>query len=245
MAGIIVQLIISWLLVWVVERKNLGVLGLLPTEKRVLDFALFFAITCICCTSGFFMKMIIANQQWQINPALSFSLVAEGVRWNIISVLFEELIFRGVLLYILVKRIGATKAILISAVAFGIYHWFSFQVFGNPVQMAFVFVITGSMGLVLAYAYAKTLSLYLPVGIHFGWNLTQNFIFSDGPIGNGIFIQANPQPFRTDSYLIFISVTFLPLVLALLINFLLVRKNAQFDAFSCGNNIRPNLNQLS
>jgi membrane protease YdiL (CAAX protease family) len=227
MAGIIVQLIISWLIVWFFEKKNLGVLGLLPTEKRLLDFLLFFAITSICCTLGFFMKMIIVNQQWQLNPALSFSMVAEGARWNIISVLFEELIFRGVLLYILIKRIGSTKAIFISAAAFGIYHWFSFQVFGNPVQMLFVFFITGSMGLLLAYAYAKTLSLYLPIGIHFGWNLTQNFIFSDGPIGKGIFIQANPQPFRTDSYLVFFSVTFLPMVLALLINYLLVKKNSQ------------------
>lgn len=227
MAGIIVQLIISWLIIWFFEKKNLGVLGLLPTEKRGLDFLLFFAITSICCTLGFFMKMVIDNQHWRVNPALSFSMAAEGARWNIISVLFEELIFRGVLLYILIKRMGASKAIFISAAAFGGYHWFSFQVFGNPVQMVFVFFITGAMGLLLAYAYAKTLSLYLPIGIHFGWNLTQNFTFSDGPIGKGIFIQVSPQPFRTDSYLVFFSVTFLPMVLALLINYLLVRKNAQ------------------
>lgn len=90
--------------------------------------------------------------------------------------------------------------------------------------MATTFFITGIMGLVLAYAYAKTFSLYLPVGIHLGWNLTQIFIFSSGPIGHGVFITEQADSFRTNSYLIFFLVTFLPVVLALSTNYLLIRR---------------------
>lgn len=81
---------------------------------------------------------------------------------------FEELAFRGVLLYILIKRVGANKAILISAGAFGVYHWFSQGSLGHPTEMLITFLITGCMGLVLAYGLANSNSIYIPTAIHFG-----------------------------------------------------------------------------
>ena len=227
MIGIIVQLFISWLLAWLFEKRNLSVLGFRPTRQRLADFILFFFITAAFCASGFVMKMYFGNQQWFLNPNLSFDLIVAGTWWNIKSVLFEELIFRGVPLFILIKKIGASKAVILSAMAFGIYHWFSFGVFGDPLPMAITFMITGAMGLILAYGYAKTFSLYLPIGIHLGWNLAQNFIFSQGPIGNGLLVPSEPGGFRTNSYVIFFIVTFLPMLLVLLINYLLIRKHRQ------------------
>ncbi len=227
MTGIIVQLLLSWLLLWIIERKNLSVLGFYPSANRLWHFFLFMILTAACCASGFLMKIYFGNQSWILNPDLSACLLLKGAWWNIKSVLFEELAFRGALLYILYKRIGAFRAIAISAIAFGIYHWFSFGVIGNPVSMAVVFMITGLMGLVLAFGYVRSLSLYIPIGIHFGWNFTQIFVFSQGPIGNGIFIPTNKTEFRTDSMIVFILVTFLPLVSALVVNFFLIKKLAK------------------
>lgn len=227
MIGILIQLAVSWLIIWLVERKNLSVLGFHITRQHLVDFILFFFVTASICALAFLLKMYFGNLQWQVNPHLSAQLILSGIWWNIKSVLFEELIFRGVLFYILLKKLGNVKAIIISAAAFGIYHWFSFGVFGNPVQMAITFLITGAMGLVLAYGYAKTYSLYIPIGIHLGWNLTQIFIFSQGPIGNGIFIPANSEQFRTNSYFIFFLVSFLPLLLALFTNYMMIRKRKQ------------------
>jgi uncharacterized protein len=226
MLGIIVQLAISWVIIRVVEKQNLSVLGFFPTKQRLLDFFIFFFITAACCAAGFLLKMYF-GQPWSINPKLSAALIFEGILWNIKSVLFEELIFRGVILYIMIKRIGSVKGIIISAIAFGIYHWFSFGIIGNVTQMIIVFFITGIMGLLLAYGYAKTFSLYIPIAIHLGWNLTQNFIFSQGPIGNGIFVPGSP--FRTDSYFIFYGVTFLPLIVMLIANFLLLRRRQGYE----------------
>jgi uncharacterized protein len=152
MLGIIVQLLVSWLIIWFFEKGNLSILGFYPTKKRLLGFAIFFIVTALCCSSDFFMRMIFAKQQWELNPKLTANLILTGLWWNIKSVLFEELIFRGVLFYILIKKLGHTKAIIISAIAFGIYHWFSHNVIGDPLQMLITFVITGTMGLVYAYA---------------------------------------------------------------------------------------------
>lgn len=229
MLGIIVQLAISWLLAWFFEKKNLSVLGFRPTKDRLLGFLLFFLISAAICSTEFVMKLFFGKQQWHLNPDLSFQLIAEGVWWNIKSVLFEELIFRGVLLYILARKLGVSKAIIISAIAFGIYHWFSFGVIGNPMAMIIVFIITGIMGLLLAYGYTKTFSLYIPIGIHLGWNLTNLFVFSQGVIGDGVFVQDIRQPFRTDSLIIFFLVTYLPMISLFVIDYLLLKRRKQVN----------------
>lgn len=227
MIGIIVQLALSWLIIWIFEKGNLNVLGLLPTKRRLLDLLLFFFITAACCASDFIMHMLFAEQQWKINPNLSFKLIAEGVWWNIKSVMFEELIFRGVLFYILIKRLGAFPAIIISGIAFGIYHWFSFEVFGNAVQMIFVFLTTGIMGLLYAFGYARSFSLYIPIAIHLGWNLTRSVIFSETSIGDQLLVQVKPVPQVQVSYFIFYLITFFPMLASLLINFFLIKKKKQ------------------
>ncbi len=227
MLGIIVQLAISWLLIWIFEKKNLSVLGLLPTKKRLLDFSLFFLVTAACCTTDFLFKMYIGKQEWNLNPNLTVNLILTGIWWNIKSVLFEELIFRGVLLYILIKRIGAVKAILLSSIGFGIYHWFSFGVIGNIGAMTVTFLTTGIMGLVYAYGYAKTFSLYVPIAIHFGWNAIRSVVFSDGPIGDQLMVLEKPVPEITVGYIPAFILIFFPLLSAILINFFLLKRMKQ------------------
>lgn len=227
MLGIIVQLLISWLIIWLFEKGNLNVFGFYPAKKRLTGFAVFFIVTALCCASEFFMRMLFAKQQWELNPKLSAGLILNGVWWNIKSVMFEELIFRGVLFYILIKKLGPTKAIIISATAFGIYHWFSQGSLGNPVQMIITFIITGIMGLVYAYAYTKTFSLYYPIAIHLGWNLTSSVIFSKGNIGGQLFTPVQPVPDVQVGYFIFFCIMFLPLLSCYLVNFLLLRRMQQ------------------
>ena len=222
MIGILVQLAVSWLLVWLFEKQNLSVLGLMPTRKRLIDFVLFFFVTAALCASGFFLKMVIAKQQWQLNPEFNWHIIGSGTWFNIKSVLFEELIFRGVLFYLLIKKLGSTKAILISSAAFGVYHWFSHELLGNPQAMIMEFIITGAMGVVLAYGYAKTWSLYIPIAIHLGWGIMQQVVFSDSPIGQQLFVEIMPRPIVTVSYFSFFFMQLFPLVSTLIINYLMI-----------------------
>jgi membrane protease YdiL (CAAX protease family) len=227
MLGIIVQLLISWLLIWLFEKGNLGVLGLYPAKKRLTGFIIFFIVTALCSSSDFFMRMLFARQEWELNPKLTANLILTGTWWNVKSVLFEELIFRGVLFYILIKKLGPVKAIIISSTAFGIYHWYSHEVIGNPLQMAITFVTTGLMGVIYAYGYAKTFSLYIPIAIHLGWNLVRSVVFSETVIGEQLFVQVKPVPEVTVSYFTYFSIIFIPLLSALLIDFLMIKKMKQ------------------
>ena len=100
----------------------------------------------------------------------------------------EELIFRGALLYILIQKLGKLKGIIISSIAFGIYHWFTFEILGSIIPMIVVFIGTGLMGYAFALSFSKTKSIAMPIGLHLGWNFTVNTIFSNGPLGNGIIL---------------------------------------------------------
>ncbi len=232
MAGLIVQLALSWLIIWLYEKGNLSVVGFRPTKRRLFDFTLFLVITAACCASGFLMRMYFANEEWQLNRSITGASILEAIWWNIKSVLFEELIFRGVLLYILIRKLGAVKAMILSSVAFGIYHWFSQELFGNPTQMAITFLMTGIMGMLYAYGYVKSYSLYIPSAIHLGWNITQGFIFSQGATGKGLFVQQTPQTTVTVSYVTYFCIILLPILSAWAINFILLWRRKQANHFS-------------
>jgi uncharacterized protein len=222
MAGIIVELAVSWVLLWLIEKRNLSVLGLLPNRRRLIQFGILLLVVGICCASGFFFRMYY-GERWDLNPHYSFSQFMEAVWWNIKSVLYEELIYRGAILYILIKRLGAVWGIVLSSIAFGIYHWFSYEVLGNAPAMIQIFLVTGAMGLVLAYGFWKTGSMYAAIGVHLGWGITQIVIFSGGPLGKQLFIQL-PTPPVQGSYFVYAIVMFLPMISALVISFLLLRK---------------------
>jgi membrane protease YdiL (CAAX protease family) len=97
--------------------------------------------------------------------------------------LTEELVFRGAILYILISKIGSSRTILLSAILFGVYHWFSFGVIGNLMAMLFVFIGTGLMGYAWALAFSKTNSIFLPFGLHLRMELHFKFYFLKKTVG--------------------------------------------------------------
>jgi hypothetical protein len=89
------------------------------------------------------------------------------------SAVGEEIVFRGVVYRRLEERIGTTIALVVSAAAFGLVHA------GNPgANWASTLAIALESGVLLGLAYAATRSLWLPIGLHLGWNFTEGGIFS-------------------------------------------------------------------
>lgn len=183
MLGILVVLIVSWVLLHFLEKQNLLVLGLLPIGIGLKQFAVGFLVTAVLCVLAQYGEALMKSSSWVLNENITPGIVLKSVWWDIRSVLTEELVFRGALLYILIQKLGVQKSNLISALAFGVYHWFSFGVFGNLLPMIFVMLGTGLMGYAWALAFAKTKSLWLPFGLHLGWNVVFNTVFSKGPLG--------------------------------------------------------------
>lgn len=225
---LLVVIAISWILIWLFEKGDLSVLGLRPTMSRLKYAGILFIVTAASCSAGFFMRMYFAKEEFALNPKTSISFILTGIWLPLKSVLFEELLCRGVGLYILIKKFGQRWAIIISAIVFGLLHWLNGGVFGNGLQMLIVFAYTFTFGLVLAYAYAKSFSLYLPIAMHFGWNLTQNFIFPERLLENTLFVSV-VQPIVTVSYFVYFTILLFPKISAIIIGWLIIKKHRQIE----------------
>lgn len=188
MIGILIILFISWALLYLAERKSLLVLGIVPNRKRLQQLGIGFLLTSLLCLSVQFLEINLKSTKWLLNKEIELNLILRMLFWDLKSVITEELIFRGALLYILIQKLGKLKGIIISSIAFGIYHWFTFEILGSIIPMIVVFIGTGLMGYAFALSFSKTKSIAMPIGLHLGWNFTVNTIFSNGPLGNGIIL---------------------------------------------------------
>jgi membrane protease YdiL (CAAX protease family) len=188
MIGILIILGVSWLLLYYFEKENLHVLGYSPIKKRMGQFILGFIFICFLNLIFIYIETQIKSISWISNSSFNYKSIFQSFWYHLKSALTEDLIFRGVILYLLIKKIGMQKAILISAIAFGIYHWFSYGMIGSRiVPMIYVFIITGLTGYVWGYTFAKTKSIMMPLGFHLGWNLIITFFYTSQPYGQLIF----------------------------------------------------------
>jgi membrane protease YdiL (CAAX protease family) len=189
MLGVIVVFILSWLLLWFFSREHITALGITPTGQRLKEFSFGLIIMAILCTINLVWQSYFKGFTYAINPEYGIRDGMHGTWWTFKAALFEELIFRGAILYLLIKKIGVVRACIIASIAFGIYHWFSYNIFGRGIiPMIYVFLVTGAGGWMFAYAFAKTKSLYAPLGLHFGWIVISIVFLSSGPLGDSLFI---------------------------------------------------------
>ncbi|MEQ6169094.1 type II CAAX endopeptidase family protein [Ekhidna sp. MALMAid0563] len=194
MIGIVIEVALSWVVLRFLARKNLKVLGLTPTKKSLAEFGLGLLVASTMCLLYYQLTAIASGSYWTLNESYSFNAFIQSFWYVTKSVLFEEFIFRGAILYVLISRIGAKKACWISAISFGVYHWFSYGIIGNLQPMIFVFLLTATWGLMFAYAYAKTESMLLPIALHFGWNAVNLIVFSQGNIGDQLLVGVGGKP---------------------------------------------------
>lgn len=180
-------LFVSWALLRV-EGKGLGAIGINAPAARLRQFAGGFLVAGMAVVLQQLGRSWATGIPWDANPAFTLDLALEHLRFTTNSVLFEELLFRGYLLYQAIRWLGMKRAVVLNAVVFGVYHWFSYGLFGNPVMMGFILLYTGAFGLMLAIAFATTKSVAAPIGLHLGWNLVTYLVFSSGPLGHALLL---------------------------------------------------------
>lgn len=150
------------------ERANLADIGLgwTPASRRNLSVGLLGGIGAALIVV--LIPLILRLADFERIP---------GARLNWPSLLFvsilllfgavgEEMLFRGYGFQVLVKGIGAFATILPVAVLFGLAH--SQNLNFGPLPL----FNTVLWGVVLGYAYVRSGDLWLPIGLHFGWNWT-------------------------------------------------------------------------
>ena len=98
-------------------------------------------------------------------------IVAYAILWYGTAAMAEELLFRGYAFQTLIQAVTFLPAAVLMSGLFALAH------LQNPhvtlLSLTNVFLV----GILFAFAYMKTRSLWLPFGIHFAWNFSQTTLF--------------------------------------------------------------------
>ncbi len=133
------------------ENIAIGILGGIGTASLVLAPPLLFGRAHIAATptdQPDFSVMVFV--------ILSLALAAMG----------EELMMRGYAFQILLSHVGIWATIIPVGLVFAWLHT------GNPNASWLGIANTAGFGIVFGYAFVRSRDLWLPAGLHFGWNVT-------------------------------------------------------------------------
>jgi membrane protease YdiL (CAAX protease family) len=78
----------------------------------------------------------------------------------------EEMLFHGYAFQILVRALGPYATVLAVGAVFALMHG------SNPHATWFGLANTAGFGILFGYAFLRSRDLWLPIGLHFGWNCT-------------------------------------------------------------------------
>ena len=130
----------------------------------------------------------------------------------------EELAFRGYFLVVLARYLGLTRALLIGALLFGLFHLPGL----SGLEAVKMVCTTGAMSFVFAYGYVLTGSLWTAVGLHvFGNVILHEVLGMSGKSGMLTMVFHEPWPSSYDpAFLVWLGAS----ISTALIGSLLVRR---------------------
>jgi uncharacterized protein len=168
------------LLVGVFERRDILELRLKRGIPQAIG-GIILAVAMFCLIYAVFFALHAAR--WQGFAGTTYLIAM--VTMALFSGICEELVFRGGVYRITEDMFGTGAALLISGALFGMVH------LANPhASLLAGIAIAVEAGILLGAAYAATRSLWLPIGIHMGWNFAEGGIFgaavSGAPAGHGL-----------------------------------------------------------
>ena len=100
-----------------------------------------------------------------LNTAGVASGIGLGIAIGLLTSVFEELFFRGVMFRLLYEARGTVWAFVLTTITFGVMH------LPNPGMTLMEAAILGlEGGILFGAAYLWRRRLWLPIGLHFGWN---------------------------------------------------------------------------
>jgi len=155
-----------------VDRRPLQVFGVgfLPRWQRDLGLGLALASLMLTTLVAGCYSFGYVSIHWTGTQARGSTLLATfGL--ILIAAVSEELVFRGFPLQVLVEGMGQWPAVITMSVIFGAMH------LNNPNASLLGWVNTVLAGVLLSVAYIRARSLWLPYGIHVGWNIGLGFVF--------------------------------------------------------------------
>jgi membrane protease YdiL (CAAX protease family) len=180
-----------------VDRRPFTGLGLVWSSQAPRDLLVGFLIPAAIMGAIFLVEWSLGWLEfqgfaWAFGPVSTIVvtvpvmfLVFVLVGWN------EELLSRGYWLQNMAEGVNLPFGIVLSSILFGLLH------LGNPNATWIAIVGVMLAGVFLAYGYVRTRELWLPIGLHTGWNFFENTVFGfpvSGINSLGLLFHTNTGP---------------------------------------------------
>ena len=160
-------LLANLLTIMIFDRRPLADIGLQGTRASLINFVLGLALG-----GGAALFMLLAPLlagTGHLVQRLGFQSTSLTLAFYLFTLLVaatgEELIFRGYAFQLLVEKMGPFATILPISVIFGVAHA------ANPHSSRVGVLNTVIWGVLLGYSFLRSHDLWLPIGLHFGWNI--------------------------------------------------------------------------
>lgn len=160
-----------------VDKRSILTLGL-AYDGDSLTFVAYGAVIALICVTIVYSFGILSGYIRVKRSMLSEDCVSclplffGGLMDFFTAAVFEEVIFRGYVFYILLQTWGVQTAIIVSSILFSTAHLIK-----HP-RMPIIFTVNALIfGLLVALCRHYTGTIWLPIGLHFGWNVVSGPIF--------------------------------------------------------------------
>lgn len=159
------------------DRRSFRSLGLWPQPSALADFLAGFAIAFVMMATVLLLHLAggwLVLESWGIEQLRSDG-APRGLALSLVLYLLvgvqEELLFRGYQLQNLIDGTRLPLGIALSSFLFGASH------LRNPAASWPALLGITLAGLLLSWAWFRTHSLWLPIGLHTGWNFFEGTVF--------------------------------------------------------------------
>lgn len=170
----ILMLLLFTLYTRAIERRAVAELSARHAPRELI--AGFIAGTlCMAVVFG----VLMACGSYHVTGMTATSVLWISLASSLVSGVFEELLFRGVLFRLIEDSWGSYAALAISSLFFGAAHLFN----PNATWLSAAAIVIEA-GVFLGAAYMLTRRLWLPIGIHAGWNFTEGGVFGVAESGS-------------------------------------------------------------
>jgi len=148
-----------------ISAQGLG--GRLPWLRQLIGGSI---LGCVTVSIAVLMVAVFGGYSLQVSDVSPGKILI--VLWILFtSAAAEEVAFRGYPFQTLVRATGKWGAVLLMSALFGALH------LNNPHASFLGMLNTVLIGILLSLAYLRSNSLWLPIGLHFGWNLSLGVIY--------------------------------------------------------------------
>jgi membrane protease YdiL (CAAX protease family) len=173
------------------DRRPLADIGLAAGQGSGRNFLLGFVLSALAGALLLTAPLLAGSGHLVTRENGSFSWFS--VLFYLILLIFgaagEEAIFHGYAFQLLVEKMGPFATVLPVAVLFGLAHG------SNPNASRLGLANTALWGILLGFAFLRSRDLWLPIGLHYGWNAVLPLFGSNL---SGITIEITRYTYRWD-----------------------------------------------